>query len=225
MNVTRASSDFGRAARFGGRNGPKVGASRRRTTGPVGNFDAGKAFEGARERHSAAEHGGLHAPRWIPIAAAVLALLAASTGLVANLRVTQSNATKSDAIIFMTRAADAYNEYDSRSIRQHIYEAALEGTSDPRKIARMRKVAALEKNEKAPLLPKARGLDAQSREATARAEHILTSHEILEVATTLFEIGIVLVSVTALVGSRLLPVAAAVATIVGIAIAIRGLVY
>jgi small-conductance mechanosensitive channel len=197
----------------------------RRTRESVGEFHAKDAFESAHARHEFAERGGLHAPRWVPIAAAVLALLAASTGLVANLRVTQSSAAKSDAIIFITRAADAYNEFGSRSVRQHIYEAALEGTTDPRRAAHLRSIAEHEKQEKAPLLQKARTLDERSRAATDHAEHILTSHEILSVATTLFEIAIVLVSVTALVGSRLLPIAAAIATAAGLAIALRGLLY
>jgi hypothetical protein len=191
----------------------------------VERFHPAKAIEQANERHEFAEHVGMRAPRWIPIAAALLALFAASTGLVANLRVTQSSATKSDAIILATQAADTYNEYDVRSVKQHIYEAALEGTSDPKHAARLRSVAEHENKSKAPLLAKARALDAESRKATARAEHILTSHEILAVATTLFEIAIVLVSVTALVGSRLLPAAAALATVVGIAIAVRGVLY
>jgi hypothetical protein len=175
--------------------------------------------------HEIAGHGEFHTPRWIPIAAAVLALLAASTGLVANLRVTQSSAAKSDAIIFITRAADTYGEYNSRSVRQHIYEAAAAGTTDAKRAAHLLSIAEHEAQAKVPLLPEARKLDTQSREATTRAEHILISHEILEVATTLFEVAIVLVSVTALVGSRLLPIAAAVGTAVGIAIALRGLLY
>jgi hypothetical protein len=176
-------------------------------------------------QHAVHEHGGANAPRWIPIAAAVLALLAASCGLMANLRVTQSSATKSDAIIYTTRAADAYNEYDTRSVREHIYEAALVSTADPKRAARLRTVAEHEKRDKGPLLVKAQALDAESRDATLRAEHILASHEILEVATTLFEIAIVLVSITALVGSRLLPISAAIATGAGVVIALRGLFY
>jgi Domain of unknown function (DUF4337) len=173
-------------------------------------------------------HGGEHganAPKWVPIAAAVLALLAASCGLMANLRVTLSNATRSNAIIDVTRAADAYNEYDGRSVRQHIYEAAIENASDPARIARLRSVADREAAGKAPLLAKAKALDKQSQDATLEADHILKSHEILEVATTLFEISIVLVSITALVGGRLLPICAASATGVGIVIALIGLFY
>ncbi|MBV9103946.1 MAG: DUF4337 family protein [Candidatus Eremiobacteraeota bacterium] len=191
----------------------------------MSDFHAGKALDEAHERHELAEHAGHAVPRWIPVAAAVLALLAASSGLVANMRVTQSSAKKSDAIILITRAADIYQEYNSRSIRQHIYEAAEEVTTDRKHASHLRTVAEHEKREKGPLLVEARTLDRESREATESAEHILISHEILEVATTLFEIAIVLVSVTALVGTRVLPGAAAAATILGLAIALRGLFY
>jgi hypothetical protein len=191
----------------------------------VADFSAKKAIDEAHERHELAEGAGHSVPRWIPVAAAVLALLAASTGLLANLRVTQSSATKSDAIILMERAADTYSEYNSRSIREHIYEAALEGTSDAKHAARLRSVADHERTAKAPLLKEARTLDTQSREATERAEHILVSHEILEIATTMFEIAIVLTSVTALVGTRLLPMSAAFATLLGVIIGLRGLLY
>ena len=172
-----------------------------------------------------AEHGGIHPPRWIPIAAAILALLAASTGLFANLRVTQSSATKTDGIIYTMRAADAYSEYDTRAVRQHIYEAQTITTTNAKILEKLKSTAKHESEEKAPLLKKARDLDKQAQAATAKAEHILASHEILEVATTLFEIAIVLVSITALAGSRVLPISAAIATAAGIVIAIRGATY
>jgi hypothetical protein len=184
-----------------------------------------KTFEEAQKQHEHAAQSGIHAPRWIPIAISLLALLAAATGLLANLRVTQSSATKSDAIILTTRAADTYSEYEARSVKEHIYAAALDATTDPKHAAHLRTIAEHENQAKAPLLVKARKLDEESRTATLRAEHILVSHEILEVATTLFEISIVLVSVTALLATRLLPIAAAAATAVGLAIALRGFFY
>ena len=185
-----------------------------------------KTFQEAQHHRALAKGGHIVAPRWIPIAAAVLALLAASTGLLAGLRATQANATKSDAILLTARAVDTYSEYDTRSVRQHIYEAALENPGlDGAHQKRLRDVADHEKEAKAPLLPKARELDGESNASIARAEHILVSHEILAVSTTLFEIAIVLVSITALVGGRVLPVSATIATALGIIIAVRGVVY
>ncbi|MGH7727561.1 MAG: DUF4337 family protein [Vulcanimicrobiaceae bacterium] len=163
--------------------------------------------------------------RWLPIAAAVLALLAASSGFAANLRVAQSQATRSTAIILATRAADAYGEYDERSVKQHVYEAALVGTADPKRAGLLRSVAQHEATAKAPLLRAARSLDQQSRAEDVRAGRLLESHEILAVSATLFEIAIVLVSAAALVKSRLLPISAAIATVVALAIATWGFFF
>lgn len=164
------------------------------------------------------------APRWIPMATALLALLAAVTGLLGNLRVTQSNLAKSNAIIATTHAADTYNEYESRSIKEHIYEAALAtGTAhDPKALAA---IAKHEASGKGALLAKAHDFEAAAAFDSERSEHILTSHEILEVSTTLFEIAIVLISVSALVGSRLLPITAAVAGAIGAVVGVIGFTY
>jgi hypothetical protein len=163
-------------------------------------------------------------PRWIPIATALLALLAAVSGLLGNLRVTQANMAKSDATIATSHAADTYNEYESRSIKQHIYEAAIAAgtTRDPKPL---QNIAQHESSGKAALLAKARAFGAEEKRLTERSEHILSSHEILEVATTLFEIAIVLISVAALVGSRLLPLSAAAAGIIGAIVGIIGFLY
>ena len=164
------------------------------------------------------------APRWIPIATALLALLAAVTGLLGNLRVTQANFAKSNAIIATTHAADTYNEYESRSIKGHIYEAAIaSGTArDPRALER---IAEHESAGKPALLKKAKAFEVEAQQFSERSEHILTSHEILEVSTTLFEIAIVLISVAALVGSRLLPLTAGVAGVVGAVVGAIGFTY
>ena len=51
----------------------------------------------------------------------------------------------------------------------------------------------------------------------------MTQHETIEVATTLFEVAIVLVSITALVGSRVLPVSAGIAAALGLGFFVAGL--
>jgi hypothetical protein len=164
------------------------------------------------------------APRWIPMATALLALLAAVSGLLGNLRVTQANMAKSDAIIATTHAADTYNEYESRSIKEHIYEAAVAAgtTRDPKPL---QLIAQHEASGKGPLLSKARAFEDAAQRFTERSGHILASHEILEVATTLFEIAIVLISVAALVGSRLLPITAGLAGLAGALVGVYGFAY
>lgn len=182
----------------------------------MADFDAGKAFE---EAHKRGEHGP--APRWIPIAAATLALLAAVSGLLANVRVTQSLSAKSDSIIFFSKASDAYGEYEARSIKQHISEAVAD-LEPPAMAKRSHAVAAHEKGGKKALLLKATTFEEESRSATERSERLLVSHEILEFATTLFEVAIVLISIAALVSSRMLPIIGFIASVVGVIAAVIG---
>jgi hypothetical protein len=160
-------------------------------------------------------------PRWIALAAAVLAVLAALCGLLSNLRVTQSTMAKSDAIIHTAQASDTYGEYESRSIKQHVYEAAVAaGARDP---AKLQAIAQHESAGKEPLLKKAKALQEEALHDTERAEHLLHAHEVLEVATTLFEVAIVMVSIAALVGTRLLPLVAAIATGSGLIVGLYGM--
>jgi hypothetical protein len=176
-------------------------------------------FQEAQERHEAA---GEHGPRWIPLAAAVLAVLAAISGFVGNLRATASLSAKDDAIIATTRAADAYNEYESRSIKQHISEALLESGLAVN-AAKLRASADHEASGKDPLQRKAAGFERDAALDAARSEHMLVAHETLDVATTLFEVAIVLVSITALAGSKwLLPITAATAAGIGVIVLIIG---
>ncbi len=71
-------------------------------------------------------------------------------------------------------------------------------------------------------MDKAKRYEAQAAALNGRAERFLRAHEVLEVSTTLFEIAIVLVSITALVGSRLLLLVSAAAASIAIAVLIAG---
>lgn len=167
-------------------------------------------------RETAEQHGHEgRGPRWIPIAAAVLAVLAAISGFLGNLRATSSLTAKNDAVIATTRAADAWNEFEADSIKQHIYEAAIVAGRSVN-AAKLSAVVESEKRKKGPIAAKAHGLEHEAEADNARSERLLQQHEYFEIGSALFEVAIVLVSITALAGSRLLPVMAALATVVGL---------
>jgi len=151
-------------------------------------------------------------PRWIPIVTAVLAVLASVAGWASHDRNTHSNLSKSDAIIATTLAGHTYNEYESQHTRESVYEA-------------LGKVAPRDAAGEAALLAEANGYEDASRRATQRSDRYLVSYEILEGATTLFEIAIVLVSVRALVESRLLTAATGVLSACGIVACAVGFLY
>lgn len=171
-------------------------------------------FKEAHERHEAAGERG---PRWVPLAAAILAVLAALSGFVSNIRSTAALVAKNDAIIATTNASDTYAQYQAGRIKYYVYQAAIDaGTArDPAKLAA---TAASEKRKGPPLLTKAEGFVHEAEHLNRESERLLRSHEIIEIATTLFEVSIVLVSITALVGSRLLPVVAGIASALALAI-------
>lgn len=182
---------------------------------------AAKSFEEAQERHDHAGHGG---PRWVPIAAAVLAVLAAIASYFGNLRSTQALFAKNEAIVATTHASDTYAQYQAGRIKYYVAQTALDQGVGPGGDAP--KLAETVKGEKAkgpPLLEKARTFEEDAAHQNDRSEHLLSAHETIEVGATLFEVAIVLVSITALVGSRLLPVVAGIAALLGMGFFIVGL--
>jgi Domain of unknown function (DUF4337) len=181
--------------------------------------DPAKVVEEAQERHHAA---GEHGPRWVPLAAAILGVLAAITTFVSNLRSTNALIAKNDSIVATTHASDTYNEFQAGRIKYYIYQAAID-TDHSGNVAKLRATADRETKKGPPLLAKARRFDEQAARDNERSERLLFSHDVIEVATTLFEVSIVLVSITALVGSRLLPTVAGVASLIGVIVFLVGL--
>ena len=72
-------------------------------------------------------------------------------------------------------------------------------------------------------MKKARGLEDEAVQHNEHSERLLKQHETIEVGTTLFEVAIVLVSITVLVGSRLLPFVSATAAVLGVVFFALGL--
>ena len=181
-------------------------------------MSATPGFEAAHEEH------GHEGPRWVPIAAAVLAVLAAVSGYFGNRRSTQALFAKNEAIVATTHASDTFAQYQSERLKYYISQSALDqGLNPGGDAAKLRANAHREAAKAPPLLERAKRFDEAADGENARSERLLGEAETIEVGSTLFEVGIVLVSITALVGSRLLPITAAVAAAGGILFFIFGL--
>ncbi len=178
------------------------------------------AFKEAHERH---EHGR-EGPSWVPLAAAVLAVLAAVSGYFGNLRSTEALVEKNDAIVSTTKASDTWSQYQSERIKYYIAQTAIDaGTGPGAKVEGLKQNAAEEKAKAPPLMKKARAFEEEAVAHNERSERLLKQHETIEVGTTLFEVAIVLVSITVLVGSRLLPLVSGLAAALGIVFFVLGL--
>ena len=180
---------------------------------------ASRSFEEAKERHE--HHGG---PVWVPIAAAALAVLAAVSGYFGNLRSTQALVEKNDSIVSTTHASDTWSQYQAGRVKYYVATTALDQGVNPGGSAeRLRKTASAEAGKGPKLMEKAQAFEEEAKHHSERSERLLAQHETIEVSTTLFEVAIVLVSITALVGSRLLPISAGVAAALGVAFFVFGL--
>lgn len=164
-------------------------------------------------------------PRWVPIAAAVLAVLAAVSGYLGNRHSTQALFAKNEAIVATTHASDTFAQYQSERLKYYVSQSALDqGLNPGGNAARLRANVKREAAKGPPLLERAHRFDEQADREDARSERLLGQAETIEVGTTLFEVAIVLVSITALVGSRLLPISAGVAAVGGVLFFLLGLI-
>jgi hypothetical protein len=164
-------------------------------------FDAHKAVEEAQER---GEHAGEAKFRGILLLAALVAVIAAIASLLSNQHATAALQAKNEAILDQAHATDAWNFYEARSIKQHIYQAASDAASQLSATSRAQ-LAATAKHEgrdQGALLKQAQQYEAQVEVDNRRSEELMHRHEILEASVTFFEVSIAIVSIAGIVASR-----------------------
>lgn len=170
----------------------------------------------AAELHE--RHGG---SRFIPLAAAIVAVLAALATLMSHQRSSQALQAKNNAILAFTHASDSYNYYEAKGIKEETYRAALivSGKKNPA----LQSVVDHEHETKAPVLEKARDFERQGGEYDERSERFVHSYETLEIGATFLEVAIVLLSISTIAGTVILPIIAGAATLTGLGFALSGL--
>ena len=181
----------------------------------IPEITAHQAFEEASEIGGHGAHRAKHGATWVPIAAAVLAVVTAIFTLFTAQRSTESLVEKNEAILQTTRASDAYNEYEGRSIKQHIYEA-LVAAGIARNADALERVAQHERAAGKPVFVKAKLAEQRAAEANTRAARFRTQFVTMEVGITLLDISIVLVSISALVTTPVLTIVAGSAAAIGL---------
>lgn len=137
---------------------------------------------------------------------AVAAVLAALGTLLAHHRSIAALTTKNQAILSQARASDAYGKYEAKQVRSQIAQTLLaSGIFQSEKgRAAVSDLAGREVAESADLLAKAQSLETASERDDVHSEEVLKSYEVLQLATTFFDISVVLVSISTLVRTRAL---------------------
>jgi len=170
------------------------------------------------------EHAEQRGSRFVPLIAAVLAVLAGLSSLYAGRLSERILTLKNEAVLDEVTASDLWSEYQAESVKGHLYE--INALSQTGALASsLRKSAAQYRVEQKPLMREARRhetlRDAELREST-EAERRKAS---LDVAVALFEISIVLVSIAALARRPWLLGFAALGGVAALIYAVRGVVH
>ncbi len=162
-----------------------------------------KALEQATERHEEIERGR---DRLIPLVAAIIAVLAALGTLVSHHRSIEAITSKNNAILTTAKASDQFTTYQTKRVRVALYSTLLAGDviTNPKARANAQKELDHEAASSVAVLQNAQALEQRAAREQQESEGLMSSFVTLEVGTTLFEISIVLSSISALTKSRAL---------------------
>jgi hypothetical protein len=124
---------------------------------------------------------------------------------------------KNEAVLKTTQASDQWNFYQSKSIKGHLMELAMD-TAPVEKKAFYRQQLARYEQEKQEIRVKAEALGRESRTASDKSELLMRPHHRLAQAMILIQIAISLASITALTRKRWLFALAAAAAAGGLGV-------
>jgi hypothetical protein len=164
----------------------------------------------------AAQHGGDTFSNNIAVMTAILATVGALFGYLGGATQNEAALYKNNAAIAKTAAADAWNYYQAKSIKQNIAEmaASLPGADQERFKAQAARYDA----DKTKNRTEAEKLDKQSDEWNEKSEHALHTHHQWALATTAEQIAISLAAITLLTRRRWLLSVTYVVAVIGFAL-------
>lgn len=180
-----------------------------------------KALHEAGERQENIERGN----RAAALAAAIIAVLAALGTLFSHHRSISALTAKSQAILLQARAAERRNASEAKEIRSELYAALIKAgiaqTADARQA--LASVVDREKDAAAMASKEADTFENESLDYDSHSDVAMKSYETLEWATAIFEMAIVLVSISTLSRNRTLLIVGGVLSGFGLVLMVVGL--
>ncbi len=181
----------------------------------MADFDATRTMSDVAERDAQLSRG----MKTVPLLAAIIAVFAAIATLFANHSSISGLAAKNEAILAMSKASDQYNYYESKRIKVQLNQALITAglVSSAAGLKTIQSGMAKEDEQaKNAILPEAQRLQSESDDHYRRSERYMQAYEKYEVSATLFEVSIVLVSLSALAQNKVFLYTAGGATLIGI---------
>jgi len=160
------------------------------------------AHEGLEHAERAREHldGAPHHPflRGVPLVAAILAVCAGLSSLYGNRLGEAMLILGNEAVLDQAAASDKWNEYQAESLKAHLAGSigALSQTPGVKQLFSQSERSY--RKRQPPLQAEAKRLEQEESDAIARVNRIEAKKLYFDVATALFQISIVLASISAM---------------------------
>lgn len=132
--------------------------------------------------HHAAEHGGVPWISWVAMSTAILAVLAAISGLLSGARV-------NEAMMSQIEAADHWSYYQAKGIKAAVLDAKMSLGANPSEQDREKAERYTEEQNE---------IQKEARESEAHAKRNFHQHEVFARGVTLFQIAIAIAAISAL---------------------------
>jgi hypothetical protein len=142
--------------------------------------------------------------RLTSVVIAAIAVLASLGTLFSHHRSISALTAKNQAILVQSQASDKYQKAEAKLVRSQTAQVLILAgvATDAHTKQLLQEVVVKEKESSDESSLQARELELRSDNYDHQSERILKSYETLEIATTFFEVSIVLVSVSTLVRTR-----------------------
>jgi Domain of unknown function (DUF4337) len=189
--------------------------------GRMGEFSAAHALRESGDRQQQITSG----EKLVPVLTAVIAVLAAIATLFAHHSSIVGLANKNEAILLQTKAADQYNYYESKRIKVQLNQALIDSGIVPSGSGRKKMDQRITKEnaDANTILAKAVSFETQSADVMARSKSYMNSYENYQVSATLFEVAVVITSITALMRTKVLLFVSGIVSLVGLGFGFVGL--
>jgi hypothetical protein len=135
--------------------------------------------------------------RFVPLVAAIFAVLAGLAGILAARLGDQVLSFKNDAVLHQASASDLWNEYQAESLKAHLYEIGMQ--TSPAIAKTMSAEAKKYRDEQPGLTAHARKEENARDAALSRSNVVEVRKSNLEIALAFFEVAIVLSSIAAMI--------------------------
>jgi hypothetical protein len=170
------------------------------------------------------EGPGAHWTSYLSLQTAVIAVFAAVASLESGGYSNDAILAKNEAILFQSQVSDQWAYFQAKGVKESLAanQALGVAVTDPSLAAKFKAEAARYRAEQGEIQAAARALETKVEASNQRAERLLEHHHRFAIAVTLFQIAIALSAIAALTKRKALWMVGLVASIVGLALFLRG---